>query len=240
MKLIICTLALLFLYNCNSGKESKDGQPAQNNDSIIGQIELGDTLTIVMDTVKIDEVYANEIKPHIDKWLKYYDLDINDFRHYTRRTLHIEAMKTDTTYPYYGTFQPEDDVYNPILFDYSPDKSKYVNHFASLYVGLEEDGKYYFRGSDDSQQLYLFDRKGKSKVMISFRGISQFADAIFWVDNDTFALVGYDSIDAPGMYLLEIYDLKKDICDKYILRKEYGKEESYGMVEMKSRGIIID
>lgn len=184
---------------------------------------------------------AKKIKPSIAKWLEYYKLNISDFVYEGEKVLHLDELRKDKTNPYYGEFQKEDDMYDPVLNDYSPDKTKYVNLMSSLYVGLEEDGKYHFKGSDDSHQLGLFDRKNKSFVMVSFRGFSYFADAVFWVDNNTFVVTGYNSLFEVGYYYMEVYDLKKDTCRYYLLRKEYDRAgDSYGIYNMKSRGVIID
>ena len=188
----------------------------------------------------IDRTFAGKIKPAINKWLNYYDLNIKDFVFDKEIILNLNKLRNDTTYPYYGKFEKEDDIYNPVLYDYSPDKLRYIDLVAATGVNVE-NGKYYYRGSDDCQQLGLYDRKEKSYVMFSFRGIHEFADAIFWIDNDTFALVGYNTMDYPiGWYALEIYDLKNDICRSYILREKYEEEESYGIAEMKARGIKIE
>lgn len=182
-----------------------------------------------------------QIKPAIGKWLDYYKLNINDFIYDGEKSLELEQLRKDTTNPYYGEFSDEDDVYDPILNDYSPDRTKYVDLMSSLNVYLEKNGNYYFGGSDDSHQLKLLDRKNRSFVMFSFRGLSNFADAVFWIDNDTFAVTGYNSVFEVGYYYVEIYDLKKDTCTYYLLRKECNyKNGPYGMYNMKSRGIIID
>lgn len=208
---------------------------------LIEKYEIGTIDIFPCDRKYMAADLAKQIKPVINTWLNYYKLNISDFIYTGRSVLNLDDLRKDKTYPYYGEFQDEDDVYNPVLNDYSPDKTKYVNLMASLYVNMGEDGKYHFTGSDDSHQLGLFDRKNKSFIMVSFRGSRNFADAVFWMDNNTFIVTGYDSYSEVGYYSIEIYDLKKDSCQYFQLRKKYDyTKDSYGVVNMKSRGIIID
>ncbi|MDR2955797.1 MAG: hypothetical protein LBV43_12020 [Prevotella sp.] len=231
MRLLLCLFIssiLLFTACNNKNKVNPENQSGEN-------MALADTIPL-----NIDSELAGKIKPVIGKWLEYYHLDINEFSLSDKKKLNLEQLKNDTTYPYYGKFEKKDDVYIPALHDYSPDKKKYINLLAASNVSLESDGKYHYTGSDDNQQLGLFNLEEKSYVMFSFRGINEFVDAVFWIDNDTFVLVGYNTLEAPGYYYLEMYDLKKDSCEKYILRKEYDKEESYGIADMKAREIIVE
>ena len=237
MRFFLYIFILISLISCGSRKDSIENQSNQQKDSTTNQLVL-DTLT--HPEISIDKELANKIRPFIYKWLKYYDLDILDFRFQNNVPLHIEEMKNDPTCPYYRTVDKTDDVYIPILHDYSPDKSKYVDLLAATCVGLEDDGKYHFGGSDDCQHLSLFNRKDKSVVMFSIRGLHEFGDAVFWIDNNTFVIVSSDLNEKDGIYMLEIYNLKKDICDKYMLEGKCDKQELYYMFDMKARGIIID
>ena len=249
MKITLSYILVLFAFLACEGKKPEKQQFAVITDSIsIGkeiQIDGEKEIDTVNNTDSIKrELITKEkikkIKPTINKWLNYYDLNIKDFVFDKEIILNLNKLRNDTTYPYYGKFGKENDIYNPVLYDYSPDKLRYIDLVAATGVDVE-NGKYYYRGSDDCQQLGLYDRKEKSYVMFSFRGIHEFADAVFWIDNDTFALVGYNTMDYPiGWYALEIYDLKNDICRSYILREKYDKEESYGIAEMKARRIKIE
>lgn len=234
-------LCLILFSSCRGKNQQQD--VSRNTE----QLSLTDSIirtTSEEDSGKEMLIGENEmkiIKPAIDKWLKYYQIDIKDFVFDKERKLNLLQLRTDTAYPYYGKFEERDDIYNPVLYDYSPDKTKYVDLLTTTGVDIDEDGKYYFRGSDDCQQLGLYDRKEKTYVMFSFRGIHEFANAVFWIDNNTFILTGYCTIEYPvGWYMLEIYDLREDVCRSYILKKEYDEEESYSIAEMKARGIIIN
>jgi len=234
-------VSLIFAFVPCEGKKQGTEQSTKAADSVpVSKKNVNEINIDSVDLTFITDEEIKKVKPAINKWLAYYNLNIKDFVFDKEKVLNLNELRNETTYPYYGEFQKEDDIYDPVLYDYSPDKSKYIDLLAATGVYVENE-KYYFRGSDDCQQLGLYDRKEKSYVMFSFRAMHEFADAIFWINNNTFALVGYNTIDYPtGWYTLEIYDLKNDICRSYILREKYDKKESYGIAGMKARGIKIE
>jgi len=183
---------------------------------------------------------AKKIQPVINKWLKYYAVDINNFLLVNSHD--IELNKVDTLNPsiYGHHFSNEDDIYDPLIFDYSPDKTKYIDLLGTTGVFKEEDGKYYYMGSDDCQEIRLYDRKKRFNIMFSFKGISSFADAAFWVNNDMFILVGYNLYNDPGQYYMEVYNIRDNRYEGYILPEKLSKEVSFGIEDMKRRKIIIN
>lgn len=239
MKYIILSLALICFFGHNQLLYSNKYSDFQKQDSI-SILNKFENIQVKSEDVKIKPELANKIKIAANKWLKYYKLNIHSFIFYDQKNVDLEHHKNDTTF-YSWDFVENDDIYEPQLHDYSPDKNKYMNLFSSMGVNLEDDGKYHYSGSDDSQSLFLFDRLNKWAVMFSFRGISNFADAIFWIENDTFIVAGYNSSNYLDEYfLIEIYSLKENICESYILKEKLIKQESYEIYDMKVRGIIID
>ncbi|NDV94190.1 hypothetical protein D0T84_04560 [Dysgonomonas sp. 521] len=200
--------------------------------------ETVDSLTVQ----SIDENLATKLKPEIDGWLTYYNLNISDFQKSAEVAMDIENLKADTTYAYYNyiEFTKERDVYTPQFYDYSPDKSLYLNVLEATFVYKADDGKYHYDGSDDSQGITLFNRKDKSAVLVTYRGYSDSADAAFWVDNGMFVIAGYAVPGDIGEYTLEVFDLKQNTKTRYILPKEEKSEKSYLMWDMEKRGVIID
>lgn len=187
----------------------------------------------------IDEKLAYKIKPVINDWLIFYGLNIKDFYFESREIFDLKMFNNSTRSIYYREFTKDDDVYIPQLHDYSPDKTKFIDFLSD--VDLGDDGKYHYSGSDDSHQLGLYDRKKKTNTMFSFRGVSNFGDAVFWIDNNSFIVAGYNSIYMPGKYVLEIYNLKQNTKEIYILKQHYTSDkEYYYIMNMKKRGIIID
>lgn len=115
-----------------------------------------------------------------------------------------------------------------------------MNLLDASIVTLEDDGRYHFRGGDDSQHIILFDRNGKKAITISYRGLSNFLDAVFWVDNNTFVLAGYRSIELPGQFTLEVYELAKDKLSRFSIRDRNKVKSSYLVdINMKKRGVVV-
>jgi hypothetical protein len=220
-------------------------KPVSSDSNAVSEKEALNALdTVVSPEMEyIDGKLAEKIKPAIDDWLKYYALDISDFRTKQVSSLDIEKLKSDTAYSYhnYIGFTKGRNVYNPRFYDYSPDKSRYVNLLEASSVFLAEDGKYHFGGSDDNQGISLFNRKDKSAVLVSYRGYSDSADAVFWIDDRMFVIVGYAAYNDPGEFTMEVFDMEQNTKSKYILSRVRKTDKSYLMaVNMKNRNVIID
>ena len=152
---------------------------------------------------KIPESVANSIKPSIKDWLQFYNLNISDFYYISQNEEEeiiiypssVEIDYSDSIYneersPYKRDFEPKiHDVYLPRLYDYSPSKQKYLNLLETSGV-FQKNGKYYFGGTDDCQEIYLTDRKKKTTIMVEWLGSQVFAEAAFWLDENNFIVVG--------------------------------------------------
>lgn len=191
----------------------------------------------------IDRDMANRIRPAINRWLSFYKLDITQFVSEGEGRINLDSLNSKSS-PYYREFEEKDNVYTPQLHDYSPNRRYYLNLLDATMVSLEDDGRYHFRGADDSQHIILYDRNEKKAITISYRGLSNSLDAVFWVDNNTFVLAGYRSYELPNYFTLEIYELAKDNLSKYAIRDIRNRDEikdSYLMdINMKKRGVVID
>lgn len=231
--IIVISILFCFVISC------KKQAPSESN---AVSVEVpGDTIASSV-IEYIDADLALKIKPVIEGWLKFYNLNISDFQKGVESTMDVDKLKKDTTYAYYNyiEYTKDRDVYTPQFYDYSPDKSMYLNIMEATFVYLAEDGKYHYAGSDDSQGITLFNRKDKSAVLVTYRGYSDSADAVFWVDNQMFIIAGYAAVNDPGEFTLEVYDLKEKTKNRYIFPKEYTTGDSYLMTDMKRRNIIID
>jgi hypothetical protein len=231
--IIVISILFCFVISC------KKQAPSESN---AVSVEVpGDTIASSV-IEYIDADLALKIKPAIEGWLKFYNLNISDFQKSVESTMDVDKLKKDTTYAYYNyiEYTKDRDVYTPQFYDYSPDKSMYLNIMEATFVYLAEDGEYHYAGSDDSQGITLFNRKDKSAVLVTYRGYSDSADAVFWVDNQMFIIAGYAAVNDPGEFTLEVYDLKEKTKNRYIFPKEYTAGDSYLMTDMKRRNIIID
>jgi len=215
-------LACLF-FSCK--KQSSTGQSSTENIS-------GDTIDSVS-TQPIDDSLVLTIKPVINDWLAFYDIDIRNFNKESDGAFDLDSLN-DKENIYYTEFDKKDDVYIPQYHDYSPDKTRYINLMSAIVVYLGKDNKYHYSGSDDSQPLTLYDRTRKIAVLFSYRGYSDWIDAVFWIDNDRFVLTG-----AEGRFL-ELYDIANKEKQRYVLDGESGKKASYLDKNMESRSIIFD
>jgi hypothetical protein len=79
----------------------------------------------------VEKGEADLLKPVLKSWLDFYNIDIYEFRKVTEEegcSLESLAISEDTASIYYRKFDRErDDVYLPVIYDYSPDKRFYLN-----------------------------------------------------------------------------------------------------------------
>ncbi|WP_163273052.1 hypothetical protein [Dysgonomonas sp. 511] len=182
----------------------------------------------------IDKKNADKIKSAISKWLKYYKLDIYAFRGVLVDVSSYPSVEPDTASIHYrGYDEAIDNVYNPILYDYSPNRQKYLNiRETSGVFRNKEDGKYYYEGGDDCQEIYLTDRKDKTDNMVLWMGASEFAEAAFWLDNDTYIITGYNMQE----YFIRVCNSKYNGYYTYYL--DNRPDITYFDYDIKQRGII--
>jgi len=188
----------------------------------------------------MSKALAKNLKPALNKWMKYYNADISDF--YTDGTsdeidieLYNKPFEEDTLSIYYRKYiKNEDDVYTPMLYDYSPNKKYYLTVRETSGVYRDEDGKWYYQGGDDCQEVYLVNRGSRKKVMIMWLGTSAFAEAAFWADNKTYVIVGRDYSSLTRRLFISIGGVW------YYSDRADFQDESYFEYDLKQRGVITD
>lgn len=188
----------------------------------------------------IDKKLANKLKPVLKKWLDFYSLDINKFRLEQQNessSLEDMAISKDTASIYHIQFDKKsDDIYLPILYDYSPNKRFYLNVRETAFVYKGDDNKWRYDGGDDCMEIYLTDRTKGNKNLVLWLGSSAFAEAAFWLDNDTFIITGYMSYDSPCRY---IYLRGKINANYYISMDEVPPGSDYFVHDLRARGVFI-
>ncbi len=189
--------------------------------------------------VSADEIAA--IAPVIKKWTDFYKLDFAQARLMNVRTGCFNCPQDDTNGVYYYEFTGEEkefDTDKKIDAEYSPDKQLYLEF---LYT-TEIDGKYYHIGFDDSQHVWLVDRRQKHATSIMFHGVLGLAEAAFWKSNDEFIVVSYHYYEQPIIYyMVDVFDIAKQIQTSYqIMREEKEDFGGYYKVYLKEKGIITE
>lgn len=181
-----------------------------------------------------------KIQIKLSKWLKYYDINLSQFILTSSKKIDFRSLESDTSSLYYREFNTEDDIYSPLLHDYSPNKKFYVNLLQASGV-YKEDGKYYYYGGDDCQEIYLVNRKNKTCSLILWLGSLQFCEAAFWYDNNTIILAGRNNYD-DNQYFLYIFDLKKSVSFYYTLEAQLKNKRNnyFEDINLKTRGILTE
>lgn len=176
---------------------------------------------------KIPDAVAIKIKPVIQDWLDFYHLNIANF-YIGERPLPINHYEKN------NGFEPAtDDVYIPQMYDYSPSKQKYISF---LDVGKEKD-KYVFEGMDCGQEVFLVDRKNKTKRKIFHFGSSELLEAIFWLNEDYFVAVGWDNY-SHDKYFIYIFGPNLDYQDYYFDSKSKELKTGYYYKNLQKRGVV--
>lgn len=176
---------------------------------------------------KIPDAVAIKIKPVIQDWLDFYHLNIANF-YIGERPLPINHYEKN------NGFEPAtDDVYIPQMYDYSPSKQKYISF---LDVGKEKD-KYVFEGIDCGQEVFLVDRKNKTKRKIFNFGSSELLEAIFWLNEDYFVAVGWDNY-SHDKYFIYIFGPNLAYQDYYFDSKSKELKTGYYYKNLQKRGVV--
>lgn len=192
---------------------------------------------------QINKALAKQIKPLITEWLTYYQADINSFQcddtisEQQTTLLPPSFYQTSTEEKdgmYYKRYEKQDDIYEPHLFSYSPNKRYYINLWSQVGIYKCQNGKYCLIGRDDSQELYLYDRKLKRKDMVLWLGMSQSAEAVFWSKNNKFIIVGKEFFDRDKLFIFVNH--RYCTTEQYTIQKD---RPSYIDYDLQRHGILL-
>lgn len=206
------------------------------------QEELRDSLKYAREPL----IHADEAAHYnkaLKEWADYYGVEIAQFRLSGESSFDPEEFLTidddQENLFYCGRFDAGDDYYDcyiPQLNDYSPNKRRYVNVLeATVVYQDEEDGKWYFNGSDDSQSLCFVDRDRRI-IKYLFNTGTAFIDGAFWPDNDCFVLAHYST--HSDEYCLYAYDLVAGTRRHWRLKAPIGEDKYFLGYKMELLGII--
>jgi len=188
------------------------------------------------DTVYIDKEIASMIAPKMKKWLGFYGLNVTQFLLIREPGFDYYAPG-DTASIHYTEYSDEDDFYDPQLYDYSPNKMLYLDLLPTSGVYREENGKCYYFGGDDCQEIYLVDRHKKQNKMILWNGTGAFSEAVFWINNDIFVIAQHDHGYTLSFHL---FDLKNNSTKYYEYEIPIKEIRSYyfNEINLKERNIL--
>lgn len=175
---------------------------------------------------KISDSEVKRLQPHLKEWLNYHKHELKDARNSGIQEGIVKYNSLDSSSLYFREYTIEDDVSDSPLFDYSPNKRKYVS--LGIIADKEDDGNIYYYGWDDCQAVYLTDRDKKQNCMIAWEGSGSLNYGVFWIDNNHFILVGeYFNMNT---YFFSVFDLEKKTIQSYNIidkRTEDNKRNSY-------------
>lgn len=175
---------------------------------------------------EISESDVKKLQPYLKKWLNYHELDLKEARDAGIQEGIVKYNSLDSSSLYFREYTIEDDVSDSPLFDYSPNKRKYVS--LGIIADKEDDGYFYYYGWDDCQAVYLTDRDKKQNYMIAWEGSSSLNIDIFWIDNNNFVLVGEDFY--INTHFFRVFDLNRKTIQSYNIidkRTEENKRNNY-------------
>jgi hypothetical protein len=89
-------------------------------------------------------------------------------------------------------------------------------------------------GGDDCMEIYLTDRKKGNKALVLWLGSSTFAEAVFWLDNESYIIAGYEYYGKP-YYFIKVNGFCKR---EYHLPADKLSEKTYFRYSLDIRGVI--
>jgi hypothetical protein len=175
------------------------------------------------------------IAPVIKKWTDFYKLDFAQARLMNINTTCFNCPQDECLWHY--KIDKEEDTDKLIFADYSPNGKLYLIFMSAI----EEDGKYYHIGFDDSQNVWLIDRKQKHATTILWHGVGGLTEGAFWKSNDVLIVVSCDYNEQPIIrYMVDVFDIVKQIQTSYhIMREEKNDFSEYYKIYLKEKGIIV-
>ena len=192
---------------------------------------------------KIEPQLADQIRPLIQDWLIFYDIDINDFTCEPKTCVveygmqQFQPLKSDENSIYNREYSvAEDDIYDPVFFDYSSDKRYYVDLFKSAGVYKNEHGGYQYDGGDDSQAIYLYDRLQKRTDLLIWLGLSEFAHAVYWGKKSSMVVLVGTVSDEKDRFFIRVNNVTFHLLTPIKPRTDKG----YFAKRLKEKGVNFD
>ncbi len=174
-----------------------------------------------------------------EEWLGYYGLDMDQALYEGEGQFDIRETAPPGSLHNrpYNSYYSGEDFCGP---DYSPDRARFVDLGC---WGCEPDGVLQAEW-DDSQDIYIVDRRQEIITLVQWFGTGAKADAAFWLDNDSFAIAGYrssysvrDDEDRQAFieemhHFISVYDITDGTVRTLIfLNGKEGQPEYWGYVD---------
>lgn len=210
--------------------------PDISDHSVSNFVGLVDTLVYP----KISETTAKELEPKMKRWLDQLDVKISAFRQLQFFESEGWDWDRDEQSLYFRPYDLDsDEVYEPRLRDYSPNKEMFVNVVESRGAFLENDTLKYY-GGDDCQEIYLTNRRLKKCLLLLWLGTGGVVEDCFWLNDTSFVLVGRSfSGDYIGP-IFYLYNSKDQSNGIYFINDPAKIEVEYlESVNLRSRGCPV-
>ena len=182
------------------------------------------------------------IEPIVTKWLDHHKVEPFHIRFVReeKRCFNCKPNRAEAGI-YTIEFTPEHDSSDRLEMAYSPNKQRYIN-LGYCYETI--NGKNYDGGcQDDSQEVYLTDRRKKHHNLIFWYGLSGRVDAVYWKNDDVFVALGREYDELPK-YVMTVFDIAENTIKRYEFLVYLSAEEKqlkmggYRDVYLEEKGII--
>lgn len=195
---------------------------------------------------KIKDIFLTdkEFNKNLSKWLNFHELSIDAFQLDWTNSLSLEE---DTSSIYYRKFDEYQFYSDSILENYSANKRRYVSLLPTKGVFYDDDDEHLYKyiGGDDCEEIYYTDLDAKKNQIIQWNGVGQHAEDLFWLNNDTFAIVNVD-LSQNTIYSIDIYTILEDKKNEVQFQRytaitnRCGSKSYFLEVVLKDRNIKVD
>lgn len=237
-----CVDSYVFVVDCSTKAIEVTGNTFETFVGINNELPIDalDYISAQRDYIEDDVLEA--LDPVVMDWLNFYNLKIEDFVghrfHSGDDKVGLADMTMEQGAPFFMAYNKKEwDVYDLRLNDYSPNQKYYINFLSSAGAYLDKDNKYYYFGSDENQTIYLINNEKEKIALLKWLESAKYADAAFWVDNETCVIVGRSDSN-PKTYFIECFG---KIEGYYEYRStEKAPAETYLIENLKLRGVKVE
>lgn len=212
---------------CKKSSTQSTDSIAQANDTIVSDSVDNQDIQIQDEHKYISSTMANRLKPILKEWLNYGNMNIEQFLEY-------DSGKFEPVYAEKLELEPEDLVYKPLLRDYSPDKRYYLDLLENI-LSYDSETNMYETMFDDSQSIWLYDLKDGTVLRAQLYNMNELCDAAYWIDNNTFVLVGSNIYSSS---FIQVFNLK-DMTRNFYVMKKSAPEKGFLYQNIKNRDIQL-